>query len=335
MIPPTILSTGAPGETVPIPAFVAYAASGASPVLDGALQAAPAAVTSTSVDGTHILSVGSRSFVTIPPPAAAVNISTRLSVGTAANVLIGGFIIQGPTPKRLVVRAVGPSLAASGIAGVLQNPALELYDVTGSIIAQNDNWRTTQIGGIVNSNQSVDIQASTLAPNNDAESALSVELPPGAYTAIVSGVGETTGVALVEIYDQDASLASKLANISTRGFIQTGDNVMIGGFIFAGGAAATNVVVRAIGPSLAGQGITNPLSDTTLELVNINGDIVAENDDWRQTQEAALQATNLQPGNNAESAILLTSLPRGLYTAIVRGKAGATGVGVVEAYVLQ
>lgn len=335
MIPPTILLAGAPGETVPIPAYVAFAASGATPSLDGAPQAADAAVGATAVDGTHILTVGGTTFATIPPPAVALNISTRLPVGTGENVLIGGFIIQGPSPKRVIIRAIGPSLSGA-VAGVLQDPKLELHDARGATIASNDNWRTTQIGGAVDSNQAIDIVATGIAPLNDAESAIIATLAPGNYTAIVSGANNATGIAVVEVYDLDAIYPSTLANIATRGFIQTGDNVMIGGFIYLGGAGATKVVVRGIGPSLSAAGITNPLSDPTLELHDGNGTTISSNDDWKSSPDAAaIQAVGLQPTNDAESAIYKTGLPRGNYTAVVRGKNSGTGVGVVEAYIFQ
>jgi hypothetical protein len=332
MIPPTILTSGAPGESLPIPAFIAYAAT-APPTLDGVAQRADAAVIPASNDGVHTLTIGSNTYTTSPPPAVALNIATRLPVGSAQNVLIGGFIIKGPAPKRVVVRAVGPSL--NGIVpGALQDPRLELHDGSGAIIANNDNWRSTQIGGAIDSDQSIDLEGTGLAPNSDAESAMVVTLNPGGYTAVINGVGNTTGIAIVEIYDLDAVYPSTLANISTRGFIQAGDNVMIGGFILQGGGGATQIVLRAIGPSLSAFGITNPLSDPILELHDANGGTVASNDDWKSSPDAAtLQRLNFQLSSDAESAIYQTGLLRGAYTAIVRDKNGGTGVGVVEAYI--
>ena len=263
----------------------------------------------------------------------ALNIATRLPVGTAQNVLIGGFIIQGSAPKRVVIRAVGPSL--NGIVnGALQDPKLELHDASGATLASNDDWRSTQIGGLIDTEQSIDIEATGVAPTKDAESAMVVTLTPGSYTAVVGGANNATGIATVEIYDLDAVYPSTLANISTRGFIQDGDNVMIGGFIYLGGAGATKVVIRALGPSLAAFGITNPLSDPMLELHDGNGTTVASNDDWKSSPDAArLQTLGFQLSNDAESAIYQTGLRRGAYTAIVRGKNGGKGVGVVEAYV--
>ena len=332
MIPPIILNSGAPGESTPIPAFIAYAST-APPTLDGAVQNSDAAVVTASNDGVHTLTIGSKTFSTTPPPAVARNIATRLPVGTAQNVLIGGFIIQGSGPKQVVIRAVGPSLSAF-FAGALQDPRLELHDVRGNLIASNDNWRTTQIGGVIGSEQAIALEGSGLAPTDNAESAIIATLDPGNYTAIVSGANNATGIAVVEVYDLDPVNSSTLANIATRGFVQSGDNVMIGGFIYLGGAGATQVVVRGIGPSLSGVGITNPLSDPTLELHDGNGTTIATNDDWKSTPNAAaIQAAKLQPGNDVESAIYQTGLARGNYTAVLQGKNGGTGVGVVEVYI--
>ena len=330
MVPATTSSSGAPGETLPIPSFLGYTSSAGTPLLDGAPQPSSSGVVPTSVNAIHTLAVGSSSFATVPPASSALNISTRLPVGTDQSVLIGGFIIQGTVAKTVMLRAIGPSLP---VPGALQDPVLELHDGTGTTIATNDNWRSTQIGGIISSGQSVDIQASTIAPLNDAESAIIATLDPGSYTAVIRGANNATGIAVVEGYDLDADKSSKLANISTRGFIQTGDNVMIGGFILGGGTGATRVVVRGIGPSLGAFGITNPLVDPMLELHDANGAIIDANDDWR-TNQALIQSTGLQPSNDAESALLLSNPAPGAYTAILRGKNGGTGVAVVEAYIL-
>ena len=333
MIPPTILTSGAPGESVPIPSYLAYAATSA-PTIDGVAQRADAGIITPTTDGSHTLTVGGTSFTTPPPPPGfAVNISTRLPVGAGQSVLIGGFIIQGPSPKQIALRAIGPSLNAF-FAGALQDPTLELHDGTGAIIATNDNWMSTQTSALLPAVQSIDIQASGLAPGNPNEAAIIAVLKPGPYTAVVRGANNTTGIAVVEAYDMDPVQASTLANIATRGFIQSGNNVMIGGFIYQGGVGATNVVIRAIGPSLAQAGITNPLADPTLELHDSNGATIDSNDDWGSSPNAAtIQRLGFQPSNSAESVILRTDLPRGSYTAIVRGKNDGTGVGVVEAYV--
>jgi len=329
MVPATTSSSGAPGETLPIPSFLGYTSSVGTPFLDGTPQGSSSGLVPTSVDGIHTLVVGSSSFATVPPASSALNISTRLPVGNGQSVLIGGFIIQGPIAKRVMIRAIGPSLP---LAGALQDPVLELHDGTGAIIASNDNWRSTLVGGLLTSDQSIDIQASALAPANVAEAAIIATLSPGAYTAVIHGANNSTGIAVVEGYDLDADKSSKLANISTRGFVQTDDNVMIGGFILGGGTGASTVVIRGIGPSLSAFGVTNPLLDPMLELHDANGTMIDSNDDWR-TNQALIQSTGLQPTNDAESALLLSNPAPGAYTAILSGKNNGTGVGVVEAYV--
>jgi hypothetical protein len=321
MVPSTTSASGAPGEALPIPAFLGYTSSAGTPVLDGTAQTSNSGIVATTLNAIHTLVVGSNSVAAVPPPGAALNISTRLPVGTGQDVLIGGFIIQGPVPKTVLIRAIGPSLP---LAGALQDPFLELHDETGAAIATNDNWRSTQV---------VDLMASSLAPSNDAESAIVATLNPGAYTAVVRGANNSSGIAVVEAYDLDADRSSKLANIATRGSIQTGDNVMIGGFILGGGTGATRVLVRGIGPSLGALGITNPLLDPMLELHDANGTLIDANDNWR-TNQALIQSTGLQPSNDAESALLLSNPAPGAYTVILRGKNGGTGVGVVEAYIL-
>jgi hypothetical protein len=205
---------------------------------------------------------------------------------------------------------------------VLANPFLELHDSTGAIIASNDDW--------INSSNKQAIIDSTLAPTNDKEAAILMTLSPGAYTAILSGVNGTSGAGLVEVYDLDSTADSKLANISTRGFVQTGDNVMIGGLIILS-EAPTKIILRAIGPSLP---VTGKLADPTLELHNGDGDLIFSNNDWRNDQEADIMATGLQPTSDKESAIVATLDP-GLYTAIVRGVNNTTGVALVEVYDLQ
>ena len=330
MVPQMSSSTGAPGETLPLPAYLTYASSGGStPSLDGTAVRNTFGVVQASTNTAHTLTVAGSSFVTTPVPGLALNISTRLPVGTGQQVLIGGFIIQGPNPKTIMLRAIGPSLP---LAGVLQDPYLELHDGSGQIIATNDNWKTTNLGGVLTSSQVMDIVASTISPSQNMESAVIATLSPGSYTAVVRGATNDTGIAVIEGYDLDPDPVSKLANISTRGFILTGDNVMIGGFIFGGGPGATKVVVRGIGPSLAQFGVANPLMDPFLELHDGNGTTIDSNDDWI-TNRQAIAATGLQPSNDAESALLLTNLSPGGYTAILRGKNSALGIGVLEVYV--
>jgi len=247
------------------------------------------------------------------------NISTRLLVGTGDNVLIGGFIVTGTQPKRVILRAIGPSLP---VPGAMADPTLELHDSTQAVIATNDNWQ-----------DSPDKQAiidSTIPPTNDNESAIVMTLDPGPYTAVLQGANGGTGVALVEIYDLDQAADSKLGNLSTRGLVQTDDDVMIGGVIVLG-TEPTNSIIRAIGPSLP---LTDTLTDPTLELHDSNGGIIASNDNWKDTQEAEIEAAGLAPTNDFESAIAATLIP-GAYTAIVRGQNNTTGVALVEAYQLE
>lgn len=333
MVPPTILQNGAQGETVPLSSFIAHAASGGTAFLDGAAQNSNTSVVPTTTDGRHTLKLGSLTLSTAPPAGAALNISTRLPVGSGQNVLIGGFIIQGPVSKRVMIRAIGPSLSPA-VPNPLLDPTLELHNGAGALIGSNNDWRVTQLGGVITNDQAIEILATSIAPPSDAESAIIAILAPGAYTAVVGGANNSTGIAVVEIYDLDAAQDSTLANISTRGFIQTGDSVMIGGFIYLGGVGTTNVVVRGIGPSLIPLGINNALTDPVLELFNANGTSVALNDNWQQSPQAsAIQAAGLAPSNTAESALLLTGLARGSYTAVLRGQNGGVGVGVIEAYV--
>jgi hypothetical protein len=255
-------------------------------------------------------------------PTQFANISTRLPVGTGSNALIGGFIVTGTQPKKVIVRAIGPSLP---VAGALADPILELRDGAGVLILSNNNWRT---------DQEADIVASLIAPTNDLESAIVATLPANNsnYTAIVRGVNDGTGVGLVEVYDLERTTNSKLANISTRGFVNTGDNVMIGGLIVTGSFSGS-VALRAIGPSLP---VAGALVDPLLELRDGNGTVVNANDNWQEdgAQAALLTASNIAPQNALESGIF-ASLSPASYTAIVRGKNNSTGVALVEAYQLQ
>jgi hypothetical protein len=272
------------------------------------------------------------------------NISTRAFVQTGDNVMIGGFIVQGTEPKRVIVRAIGPELTQYGVPNPLANPTLELHNRTGALIASNDNWRTTIIGGIITGDQVRDILGSGHAPGDGRESAIIADLPAGNYTAIVRGVNDTMGVALVEAYDLSPDSNSMLGNISTRSFVQTDDNVMIGGFIVQG-TGPKRVIVRGIGPELGAPpfNIPNALADPTLELHNGTGALIASNDNWRTTiiggiitsdQVRDIVRSGYAPGNLRESAII-AELPAGNYTAIVRGVNNTTGVGLVEVYDLD
>ena len=256
-------------------------------------------------------------------PARQLNISTRETVGTGENVLIGGFIVTGTTPKKVLLRALGPSLAVEGLPGVLQDPTLELHDGSDSIVAQNDNWK---------SDQEAAIAATGIPPNDFRESAIVITLDPGEYTVVLQGKSEGSGTALVEAYDLDATPASQFGNISTRGLVGTDTDVLIGGLIVsAENSGQANVVVRALGPSLGAAGVGGALPDPTLELHDANGAILALNDDWQDTQEAIISSTGLAPKNDRESAIFAT-VPAGEYTAVVRGQDQTTGVGLVEVY---
>jgi hypothetical protein len=268
------------------------------------------------------------------PPGLLANVSTRLPVGKDDNALIQGFIVQGPldSTKKILIRAIGPSLTAFGITDAVANPTLDIFDGTNTKVASNDNWKTTQVGGIITGDQFAELNASALAPSNDLESAIIANLTPGQYTAVARGAGNTVGTGIVEAFDISMASPARLANIATRGLIQPGDKLMIAGFIIQNGQV--RAVVRAIGPSLTAFGISNALADTTLQLRDQNGVVVLENDDWKTSQQAELESTGLQPTNDLEAALVVT-LPPGQYTAQVRGKPESTGTGVVQVYFLQ
>jgi hypothetical protein len=246
------------------------------------------------------------------------NISTRLRVQTGDNALIGGFIITGTEPKTVIVRGLGPSLP---VPGALADPVIEVYGSSGQLVAANDNWRE----GLY-----ADQVAGTLPPASDLESALHGTINPGAYTVVVRGTNNTTGIGLFEVYDLDQTADSRLANISTRGFVETGDNVLIGGLIVVG-ENPLRAIVRAMGPSLP---VPGALEDPVLELYDGNGGLVAVNYNWRDDQEAEIVATGIPPSNDLEAAIVRDFAP-GNYTAIVRGLNNTTGTALVEAYDLN
>ncbi|MFZ1221315.1 MAG: kelch repeat-containing protein [Chthoniobacterales bacterium] len=258
------------------------------------------------------------------PKPTLLNISTRVNVQAGDNAMIGGFIIGGAEPKTVIVRGIGPSL---GVPGALADPIIEVHGPSGELLATNDNWReaTTR----------QEIADSGLAPANDLEPALWGVINPGAYTVIVRGKNDATGIGLFEAYDLGEAADSNLANVSTRGLVQTGDNILIGGFIVGGGTQGwtAKVLVRAIGPSVP---VSGALGDPTLELRDASGTLLASNDNWKahsdgSSQQAEIEATGLQPANDLESALLQT-FPAGNYTAIVRGVNNTTGIGLVEAY---
>ncbi len=272
-----------------------------------------------------------------PTPGLFRNISTRDHVFMGDNVMIGGFIITGgTTEKTVVIRGIGPSLSGANppVQGVLADPVLDLNLPDGSVIT-NDNWKDNSLL------DQTALIASGLAPTNDLESAIIISLPPedpiatgsGLYTAIVRGKNDTDGVGLMEVYDLDDPLTttSQLANISTRGFVSTGDSVLIGGFISGPGTDDGKILVRAIGPSLMGADVPDPLMDPTLEVFDGNGDSIGFNDNWQDTARDEILATGLAPTDSAESALLFVQVA-GSYTVVVRGVDNSTGIGLVEAY---
>jgi uncharacterized delta-60 repeat protein len=253
------------------------------------------------------------------------NLSARAHVFTGEQILIAGFIIGGTENKTILIRGLGPSLAAFGVPTPLANPTLSLYDHTHALVAANDNWKDTQ---------QPQIQATTLAPSNDFESAILVTLSPGAYTAFLQGKDATTGIGLAEIYDVDSSVNAQAINVSGRGFVGIGNDALIGGIIVrAPMGSMQRVLVRALGPSLGSAGVTRPLANPTLSLRDANGNVIANNDNWQDSQQADIVATGKAPPNAKESAILVLLAP-GRYTAIVTGNNGNTGVGLIEFYSL-
>jgi hypothetical protein len=271
--------------------------------------------------------VSTSSLPPATPPHTLLNSATRMRVETGENVLIGGFIIRGGS-KKVIIRAIGPSLHQAGVVNTLDNPTLELHGSTGSLITSNDDW--------VTSSQQQEIINSGIPPSDPRESAIVATLPEGDYTAIVAGAGGTVGVGLVEVYDLDRSAVGRLLNLATRGNVKTGDDVMIGGFI-VGGNANTRIVVRAIGPSLATATppVAGALTDPILEFRDSQGSLLESNDNWiDSSNKQAIIDSSLAPTNDKESAILV-ALPPANYTAIVRGVNGTTGIGLVEIYDLD
>jgi hypothetical protein len=257
-----------------------------------------------------------------------LNISTRLRVDTGNNVLIGGFIVAGNASKNVALRGIGPSLMQFGITDVLADPTLELHDSSGALLMQNDNWQDDP-------SQAAQLTALGLRLQNPNESGIVATLSPASYTAILAGKNGGTGVGLVEVYDTDPAANSQLANISTRGFVLIGNNVMIGGFILSG-SSNTHVVVRGIGPSLAQFGLSPVLANPTLVLHDSNGAVLVSNDNWQDDPVSAseLLARGLAPPEPAEAAIY-ASLPPGAFTAVLAGKNSGTGIGLVEIYNVQ
>ena len=292
--------------------------------------------------GTPSIGGKTRNFIArfLPPPAAptptpsappkpslqVINLSTRMRVQTGDGVGIGGFIITGAAPKHVLLRTLGPSLAQAGVAGALADPMVELHGPGAFVTIANDNWRDDPV-------QEAAIIASGIPPPSDLEPAIDATLNPGAYTAVVRGKNDSSGIALVEVYDLSQGVDSKLANLSTRAFVGTSDNIVIAGFMLGGEGGDTGIVVRGIGSSLTSAGVPDALADPTLELRDGNGELRAANNDWQANpiQAAELMAAGLAPANQLESGIALV-LPPGLYTALLAGLNNGTGIGLVEVY---
>lgn len=281
-----------------------------------------------TVNDSHGLQSANVASVPIKVAAQILNLSTRLRVQPGDNALIGGLIISGAEPKKIILRGIGPSLTANGqpFPGRLEDPMLELFNSAGVSIASNDDWKSDQ----------ANVEATGIAPSDDREAAIVRTVDPGTYTVALRGKNDGSGVGVVEMYDIRLEANARLANLSSRGFVSTGDNILIGGF-FAGPqtAAVTRVVFRALGPSLSAFKVPQPLQDPTLELRDRNGVLLASNDNWQTDQKAAIEATGLQPSDARESAIVLSNFEPGPYTAIVRGKDGTIGVGLVEIFDVQ
>lgn len=261
-----------------------------------------------------------------PAAPGLSNISTRSEVLTGDAATIGGFVIAGNEAHTVLIRGLGPTLTSFGITGALADPFLTLHqtDAQGNdqVIATNDNWQDSQLASI---------NATGLSPVNDAEAAIILSLPPGNYTAVLTGARGATGVGLIEVYDLSTNTSSLLSNISTRGFVGAGDHALIGGFV--ANTDFTRVVVRVLGPTLQRFGVTGTLADPVLTLFDSNGNLIASNDNWADTQAADLQIAGYAPPDPSESAIIITR-PAGGTTAVVQGKSGDTGVALFEVYQL-
>jgi hypothetical protein len=326
---PTATATATATATVAPTATATAAATAtatATPTATVASSATPTATVAPSATPAATPSPTPAPTVTPIPASQATNLSTRLRVQTGDNVGIGGFIITGTAPKHVLLRAIGPSLAQSGVPNVLADPVLELHGPGAFVTITNDNWRDNPV-------QEAQIMATGIPPANNLESAIDTTLNPGAYTAVVRGKNNTSGVALIEVYDLSQAVLAKLANISTRAFVGTADNIVIAGFMLGSNSGDDRIVVRGIGPSLTAAGVANALANPTLELRDGNGTLLVANNDWQENsaQAALITAAGLAPSDNLEAAIAAT-LPPGLYTALLAGLNNGTGIGLVEVY---
>jgi hypothetical protein len=287
-------------------------------------------VSQTSPEGINLDAIG---YDAIFPKGQLLNIATRMEVLGNDKALIGGFIVSGTGPKKIIIRGIGPSLQLSG---PLADPTLELHQ-GNTLLTTNDNWKIDDQTG---QSQEAEVEATTVPPGNDLESAIVATLNPGTYSVVMAGKNGGTGIGVIEVYDLDQNANARLANISSRGFVDTNDNVMIGGFIVGGPRGEDGrVLIRALGPSLTNLGVPDALSDPSLELHDGNGMTIATNDNWKvrsdgTSQEAEIESTTTEPTNDFESA-LVRILGPGNYTAVVRGNNNGTGVGLVEIYNLQ
>jgi hypothetical protein len=306
------------GLTFSLSAYVYAEAQGYRPAVSNFMNPAaltftlPPGVSFTSTDG--LLSAGSR----------LANISTRARVVGGDNVSIAGFIVTGNVPKKVIVLGIGPSLAGF-VTNPLPNPTLQL-NRDNTVLTTNDDWKDTQ---------QTEIQNSGLAPTNNLESAIIRTLDPGNYTAVLSDKNNAPGIGVVQVYDLDTGADAKLANISTRAFIESGDNVLFAGIIGGGNGSQPKVLITGRGPSLVPFGVPNAIPDPFLELHDKNGALIASNNDWQSDQKDAIAATGLAPTNAKESALLVTLIPGDSYSAIVKDATNASGVALVEVYHLQ